>query len=219
MRTFESFLAEADEMGLQSRLQSGQVNPQQAKILAQRRAKRDSISAQKSPASRSPMQTKTKNWIKRAGRAIVGPSVGEVFRSGDTPKTNTPKTNTTKPTPKALPPASGGKVVPSPAGKLAASKPSPGGKLVAPPIQRINTKTVPTPQQKKPESSSVPKPPKTPKEKDPKKKGNNLKKAWQIGKKLLKNPKKTVDTFGSGNLEGLRVIGAPTSGRFTVNSK
>lgn len=44
MRTFEQFIAEADEMGLQSRLTSGQINPQQARVLQQRRTARAKVS-------------------------------------------------------------------------------------------------------------------------------------------------------------------------------
>lgn len=44
MKLFEQFIAEADEMGLQSRLQSGQVNSQQARVLQQRRAARAKVS-------------------------------------------------------------------------------------------------------------------------------------------------------------------------------
>lgn len=87
MLTFEQFIAEADEMTLQSRVAAGQITPQQAQILKQRREKRAKVTST-NPEQKSSVTNK--------------PSISGIKPKASLPGTTTPKLTGTKERP-ALP--------------------------------------------------------------------------------------------------------------------
>lgn len=86
MITFEQFISEADEMGLQSRLSSGQINPQQARILQQRRNARSKTTVK--PVEKETTPTKPGKPISGAPERRALPGTANNYKPQSVLKAN-----------------------------------------------------------------------------------------------------------------------------------